>query len=95
MFGIDVATQRSAAMRQIGLVPQEMNFNFFEKPFDILCNYAGFYGVPRAEALVRAEAGAEDRRAVGQGAHDEPHAVGRHEAPADDRAGDDDAAAAC
>ena len=55
VFGIDVATQRSAAMRQIGLVPQEMNFNFFEKPLDILCNYAGFYGVPRAEALVRAE----------------------------------------
>jgi ABC-2 type transport system ATP-binding protein len=42
-------------MRQIGLVPQEMNFNFFEKPIDILCNYAGFYGVPRAEALVRAQ----------------------------------------
>ena len=55
VFGVDVAAQRSAAMRQIGLVPQEMNFNFFEKPLDILCNYAGFYGVPRAEALVRAE----------------------------------------
>ena len=55
VFGIDVARHRSAAMRQIGLVPQEMNFNFFEKPLDILCNYAGFYGVPRAEALVRAE----------------------------------------
>jgi ABC-2 type transport system ATP-binding protein len=55
VFGIDVATQRSAAMRQIGLVPQEMNFNFFEKPLDILVNYAGFYGVPRAQALVRAE----------------------------------------
>ncbi len=55
VFGIDVATQRSAAMRQIGLVPQEMNFNFFEKPLDILVNYAGFYGVPRAEATVRAE----------------------------------------
>ena len=55
VFGIDVATQRSAAMRQIGLVPQEMNFNFFERPIDILTNYAGFYGIPRAEALVRAE----------------------------------------
>ena len=55
VFEIDVTRQRSAAMRQIGLVPQEMNFNFFEKPIDILCNYAGFYGVPRAEALVRAE----------------------------------------
>jgi len=55
VFGIDVATQRSAAMRQIGLVPQEMNFNFFERPIDILTNYAGFYGIPRAEALERAE----------------------------------------
>jgi ABC-2 type transport system ATP-binding protein len=56
VFGIDVTKQRSAAMRQIGLVPQEMNFNFFEKPIDILCNYAGFYGIPRAEALERAQA---------------------------------------
>jgi ABC-2 type transport system ATP-binding protein len=55
VFGIDVATQRSAAMRQIGLVPQEMNFNFFERPIDILVNYAGYYGIPRAQALVRAE----------------------------------------
>ena len=55
VFGIDLSTQRDAAMRQLGLVPQELNFNLFEKPLDILVNYAGFYGVPRAEALVRAE----------------------------------------
>ncbi len=55
VFGIDLQAHRSEAMRQIGLVPQEMNFNFFEKPFDILVNYAGFYGVPRSEAIVRAE----------------------------------------
>ncbi len=55
VFGIDLQAHRSEAMRQIGLVPQEMNFNFFEKPFDILVNYAGFYGVPRHEAIVRAE----------------------------------------
>jgi ABC-2 type transport system ATP-binding protein len=54
VFGIDVAKDRSAAMRQIGLVPQEMNFNFFERPIDILTNYAGFYGIPRAEAVERA-----------------------------------------
>ena len=61
VFGIDLAARRGEAMRQIGLVPQELNFNLFEKPLDILVNYAGFYGVPRAEALVRAEA--ELRRA--------------------------------
>ena len=55
VFGIDLSAQRSAAMRLIGLVPQEINFNLFEKPLDILVNYAGFYGVPRAEALLRAE----------------------------------------
>jgi len=55
IFGTDLATQRDAAMRLIGLVPQELNFNMFEKPLDILVNYAGFYGVPRALALVRAE----------------------------------------
>jgi ABC-2 type transport system ATP-binding protein len=55
IFGVDLAADRSAAMRLIGLVPQEMNFNFFEKPFDILVNYAGFYGMPRAEAVLRAE----------------------------------------
>ena len=55
VFGIDIGTQREAAMRLLGLVPQEVNFNFFEKPFDILCNYAGFYGVARTEARRRAE----------------------------------------
>ncbi|PJJ98970.1 ABC transporter [Lysobacteraceae bacterium NML75-0749] len=55
VFGIDIATDRSQAMRQIGLVPQEINFNLFEKPLDICVNYAGFYGIPRREALLRAE----------------------------------------
>jgi ABC-2 type transport system ATP-binding protein len=53
--GIDLLKNRSQAMRQVGLVPQEINFNMFEKPFDICVNYAGFYGVPRAEAAERAE----------------------------------------
>ncbi len=55
VFGIDLAAQRSQAMRLIGLVPQEVNFNFFEKPIDILTNYAGFYGIERSVALHRAE----------------------------------------
>ncbi|HSM10569.1 MAG TPA: ABC transporter ATP-binding protein [Lysobacter sp.] len=55
IFGTDLVRDRSAAMRLIGLVPQELNFNMFEKPIDILVNYAGFYGMPRAEALQRAE----------------------------------------
>jgi ABC-2 type transport system ATP-binding protein len=55
VFGIDLHAQRGAAMRQLGLVPQEINFNMFERPLDILVNYAGFYGIPRAEAMARAE----------------------------------------
>ncbi|WP_199912384.1 MULTISPECIES: ABC transporter ATP-binding protein [Stenotrophomonas] len=55
VFGSDLVQHRSATMRLIGLVPQEINFNLFEKPFDILVNYAGFYGVAREEAEQRAE----------------------------------------
>ena len=55
VFGTDLAADRDGAMRLLGLVPQELNFNMFEKPLDILVNYAGFYGIPRDEALVRAE----------------------------------------
>jgi ABC-2 type transport system ATP-binding protein len=55
VFGVDIARHRDEAMRLLGLVPQELNFNMFEKPLDILVNYAGFYGIPRREALVRAE----------------------------------------
>jgi ABC-2 type transport system ATP-binding protein len=55
VFGVDVFRRRSEAMRLIGLVPQELNFNQFETPFDIVLNYAGFYGVPRAEGRLRTE----------------------------------------
>jgi ABC-2 type transport system ATP-binding protein len=55
VFGVSVNKDRSAAMRLIGLVPQEINFNQFEKPFDICVNEAGFYGIPRKEAAKRAE----------------------------------------
>ena len=55
VFGVDIANDRSAAMRLLGLVPQELNFNMFEKPRDILVNYAGFYGIPREQAMQRAE----------------------------------------
>ena len=55
VFGIPIRTQRSAAMQMIGLVPQELNFNLFEKPFDICVNQAGFYGVERKVAGERAE----------------------------------------
>nr|WP_063572879.1 ABC transporter ATP-binding protein [Luteibacter rhizovicinus] len=55
IFGVSIHKHRSEAMRLIGLVPQELNFNQFEKPFDICVNQAGFYGIGRAEASLRAE----------------------------------------
>ena len=55
VFGVDLDANRDAAMRLLGLVPQELNFNMFEQPLDILVNYAGFYGIARDVALQRAE----------------------------------------
>jgi ABC-2 type transport system ATP-binding protein len=55
VFGIPIHERRSEAMQMLGLVPQEMNFNLFEQPFQICVNQAGFYGVPRKIAGERAE----------------------------------------
>lgn len=66
IFGVDLIAQRHQAMRLLGLVPQEINFNPFEKPFDILVNYAGFHGVPRAEAARRAHQELERAQLAGK-----------------------------
>ncbi|MEE8496332.1 MAG: ABC transporter ATP-binding protein [Xanthomonadales bacterium] len=55
VFGTSVQRERSIAMSFIGLVPQELNFNQFEKPIEIVVNQAGYYGIPRDIALERAE----------------------------------------
>lgn len=55
VFGTSVQKERSRAMSYIGLVPQELNFNQFEKPIEIVVNQAGYYGIPRDLALERAE----------------------------------------
>lgn len=55
VFDVSVHEERSHAMSLIGLVPQEVNFNQFEKPFDIVVNQAGYYGIPRTVAKERAE----------------------------------------
>ncbi len=53
--GHDLYRARARAMASIGLVPQEINFNQFEKPLDIVVQQAGYYGIPRPVALQRAE----------------------------------------
>jgi ABC-2 type transport system ATP-binding protein len=55
VFGYDLDSQLEQAKAQIGLVPQEFNFNQFEAPLQILVNQAGYYGIKRKDAYVRAE----------------------------------------
>src|SRR5580698_3619018 len=55
VFGHDIDRELERAKSCIGVVPQELNFNQFESPLTIVVNQAGFYGIPRVEARVRAE----------------------------------------
>ena len=55
IFGIDIDEDFSAAKQFVGVVPQEFNFNQFEKPIDILITQAGYYGIPASIATERAE----------------------------------------
>lgn len=55
VFGFDLDTQLEAAKSQLGLVPQEFNFNQFETVLQIVVNQAGYYGVPKKLAVQRAE----------------------------------------
>jgi ABC-2 type transport system ATP-binding protein len=56
IFDVSIDTNPTLAKTYIGLVPQEFNFNIFEKVIDIVVTQAGYYGIPRPEALTRAEA---------------------------------------
>ncbi|WP_417607391.1 ABC transporter ATP-binding protein [Oceanimonas baumannii] len=55
VFGHNIDTELEQAKSCIGLVPQEFNFNQFEKVRQIVVNQAGLYGVERKEALIRSE----------------------------------------
>lgn len=55
VFGHSLDRERGKAKKCIGLVPQEFNFNQFEKVYDILVTQAGFYGIPASLAHRRAE----------------------------------------
>ncbi len=55
VFGHNIDTEIEIAKSCIGLVPQEINFNQFEKIFDIVVNQAGYYGIPRRLAKQRAK----------------------------------------
>ncbi|MBF0677136.1 ABC transporter ATP-binding protein [Pseudomonas sp.] len=55
VFGHDLDADPSGLKRCLGVVPQEFNFNQFEKAFDILTTQAGYYGIPLRVAKERAE----------------------------------------
>lgn len=55
VMGHDIDTAFAMAKRKLGVVPQEFNFNQFEKTQNILINTAGYHGIPRAEAEPRIE----------------------------------------
>ncbi|KPC44550.1 ABC transporter ATP-binding protein [Pseudomonas amygdali pv. morsprunorum] len=55
IFGHDQDREPAALKRSIGVVPQEFNFNQFEKTFDIVVTQAGYYGIPAKIAKERAE----------------------------------------
>lgn len=55
IFGHDIDTSFSRAKQFLGVVPQEFNFNMFEKVEDIVTNQAGYYGLSRPLAAERAK----------------------------------------
>lgn len=55
IFGHDIDKDFSIAKQFVGVVPQEFNFNQFEKPIEILVAQAGYYGIKANIALERSE----------------------------------------
>ncbi|WP_318517559.1 ABC transporter ATP-binding protein [Photobacterium leiognathi] len=55
IFGYDLDSEKVDAKNQLGLVPQEFNFNPFETVEQIVVNQAGYYGVERSVAKERAK----------------------------------------
>ena len=58
IWGFDTDANPRNAKRSIGIVPQEIVFDPFFTPFEVLENQAGFYGIPegerRSEELLKA-----------------------------------------
>ncbi|GGK54147.1 ABC transporter ATP-binding protein [Amphritea balenae] len=55
VFGHDLDHNAALAKCELGVVPQEFNFNMFEKVEDILTTQAGYYGISAEDAKERAE----------------------------------------
>ena len=55
IFGIDADKDIAEAKTMLGVVSQEINFSQFEKVMDIVVTQAGFYGIPKSEAMPKVE----------------------------------------
>ncbi|MCP3669741.1 MAG: ABC transporter ATP-binding protein [Gammaproteobacteria bacterium] len=55
VFGHDLDREPEMVKSCIGLVPQEFNFNQFLPTEEVVANQAGYYGIPRAQAMHNAE----------------------------------------
>ncbi|WP_343561212.1 ABC transporter ATP-binding protein [Kiloniella sp. b19] len=49
IWGYDIESHMRQARLSIGIVPQELNFDPFFTPYDLLEQQAGFFGVPKGE----------------------------------------------
>ncbi|MXO86643.1 ATP-binding cassette domain-containing protein [Altererythrobacter aurantiacus] len=49
VWGFDIDSHTRNAKRSIGIVPQEIVFDPFFTPYEVLENQAGFYGIPKAD----------------------------------------------
>lgn len=73
IHGYDLEKYPEQAKSCLGLVPQEINLNIFENCEQILLNQAGYYGISRKRALVRAHTLLEQL-----GLWDKRHSIVRH-----------------
>ena len=55
IFGKDIDVEFGNAKQEIGIVPQEFNFNQFEKVEDILLSQGGYFGIDRRTAAKSSE----------------------------------------
>ena len=55
IFDTDLDGNVEQAKMMLGVVSQEINFSQFEKVMDIVVTQAGFYGIPKSEALPKVE----------------------------------------
>ncbi len=55
IFGIDIDKDHVTVKKMIGVVPQELNFNIFERVQDIIVSQAGYFGIDRDKAIKESE----------------------------------------